>query len=104
MTRYERIRRFTMDEMAGFLADIQWDSSEPTAQEMYTWLMGEWPDEGDHACPECGTPLLCVCVIGNDKSGSGLVERIYSCDDCGAAWTTRGTSKSESGLRRYFIG
>lgn len=43
MNRYEQVLQMSVAEMAKFLSDIQWDSSEPTEQEMYDWLI----DEGD---------------------------------------------------------
>lgn len=38
VTRYEKIKSLSINDMANFLADIQWDSNEPTSQEMYEWL------------------------------------------------------------------
>ena len=48
MTRYEKIKSLSMDDMASFLADIQWDSNEPSTQEMYAWLLEPYSsDEND---------------------------------------------------------
>ena len=42
MTRYEKILHLSIDDMASFLSDIQWDSPEPGVQEMYAWLSCEY--------------------------------------------------------------
>lgn len=48
MTRYERIQKLSPDDMASFLSELQWDSSEPTSQEMYEWLLEEYTrDDND---------------------------------------------------------
>lgn len=41
MTNFERVKAMTLDELASFLSEIQWDSNEPTTQEMYEWLISE---------------------------------------------------------------
>ena len=38
MTIYEKIKSLSKEDMAHFLAQIQWDSSEPTYEEMYEYL------------------------------------------------------------------
>lgn len=38
MNRYEKILSLSLQDMAHFLSQIQWDSNEPTSQEMYEWL------------------------------------------------------------------
>lgn len=32
----------SLEELAYFLSDIQYDSNEPTGQEMIVWLLEEW--------------------------------------------------------------
>ena len=32
----------SLEELANFLSDIQYDSNEPTGQEMIAWLSDEW--------------------------------------------------------------
>lgn len=34
----------SLEELAYFLSDIQYDSNEPTGQEMIAWLLEEWED------------------------------------------------------------
>lgn len=36
-----------LEELAYFLSDIQYDSNEPTGQEMIVWLMEEWEENND---------------------------------------------------------
>lgn len=38
MTRYEKVVSLSLNDMANFLSQIQWDSNEPTSQDMYEWL------------------------------------------------------------------
>lgn len=38
MTKYERVLSLSLNDMANFLSELQWDSPEPTVQEMYEWL------------------------------------------------------------------
>lgn len=47
-------------------------------------------------CQNCGQPLQCVCSISADMSVSGKVERLYSCRQCGSAWsvTTNETTQT----------
>lgn len=44
MTNYEKIKSMNIEELGYFLSDIQWDSNEPTGQEMIIWLLKEWDD------------------------------------------------------------
>lgn len=39
MNRYQKIITLSIEDMATFLSYIQWDSSEPSADEMLKWLM-----------------------------------------------------------------
>lgn len=55
-------------------------------------------------CPECGFSIMCECVIGADESLSGLTERLYSCRECGSAWSTQENDGVESVPQRYFFG
>lgn len=41
MTNFKRIKNMSIEEMASFLSEIQWDSTEPTTQEMLIWLESE---------------------------------------------------------------
>lgn len=53
MTNFEAIKELSIDEMAKFLVDIQYDSSEPTEKEMLEWLMSEAEeDENEDDCPD----------------------------------------------------
>lgn len=38
LTRYEKVKSLSLQDMASFLSQLQWDSNEPTTQEMYQWL------------------------------------------------------------------
>ena len=58
----------------------------------------------DKVCPECGFPIMCECVIGSNESLSGLTERLYSCRECGSAWSTQENNGEESVPQRYFFG
>lgn len=42
MTNFEHVKAMDIEELAKFLSDIQWDSSEPTTQEMFEWLIEEY--------------------------------------------------------------
>ena len=44
MTRYEKIKSMDIEELGYFLSEIQWNSDEPTGQEMIFWLIEEWED------------------------------------------------------------
>lgn len=44
MIRFEKIKTMSLEELAYFLSDIQYDSNEPTGQEMIAWLLEEWED------------------------------------------------------------
>lgn len=61
-------------------------------------------DKHEWDCPECGSAMQCECVIGADVSGSGLTERLYSCDKCGSAWSTQEIDEEEMPPQRYFLG
>lgn len=45
MTRYEKMKTLTLEEMASVLSDLQWDSNEPTTPEMIMWLEGEYRED-----------------------------------------------------------
>ena len=47
MIRFEKIKAMNLEELGYFLSDIQWDSNEPTGQEMIDWLLEEWKDEDE---------------------------------------------------------
>lgn len=51
-------------------------------------------------CPECGAELERVCVIEADDSSSGEPGWLYSCDECGSAWSIIKGGKTQ----RYFWG
>ena len=53
-------------------------------------------------CLECGHRLILRWVSGY-KSDTPT-ERIYSCPDCGCAYSTTTVDNRESPLERYFIG
>lgn len=38
MTKYDKVISLSLNDMANFLSQIQWDSNEPSSQEMYEWL------------------------------------------------------------------
>jgi len=61
-------------------------------------------DRGAWSCPECDNEIQCECVIGADESGSGLTERLYSCNRCGSAWSTQEVDGVEQPPQRYFFG
>lgn len=44
MIRFEKIKAMSLEELGYFLSAIQWDSNEPTGQEMIAWLLEEWED------------------------------------------------------------
>lgn len=44
MNKYEKILSLSIDDMASFLSELQYDSTEPTSQEMYEWLLSRYPD------------------------------------------------------------
>lgn len=39
MTRFEKIKSLSLQDMARFLTQIKWDSSEPTFEEMQEYLV-----------------------------------------------------------------
>lgn len=48
MNRYQKILTLSMEDMANFLSNIQFDSPKPTAAEMFEWLLQEYDrDEND---------------------------------------------------------
>ena len=47
MIRFEKIKAMSLEELGYFLSDIQWDSNEPTGQEMIAGLLEEWKDEDE---------------------------------------------------------
>ena len=47
MIRFEKIKAMSLEELGYCLSDIQWDSNEPTGQEMIAWLLEEWKDEDE---------------------------------------------------------
>jgi len=47
LIRFEKIKAMSLEELGYFLSDIQWDSNEPTGQEMIAWLLEEWKDEDE---------------------------------------------------------
>lgn len=48
MNRYQKILTLSIEDMANFLSNIQFDSPEPTAAEMLEWLRQEYDrDEND---------------------------------------------------------
>ena len=55
-------------------------------------------------CPECRNQVQRECVIGADESATGLVERLYSCDECGSAWLTQEVDGKETDPQRYLFG
>ena len=44
LTNYEKIKTMNLEELGYFLSDIQWDSNEPTGQEMIAWSLEECED------------------------------------------------------------
>lgn len=53
MTNFESLKNLTIEEMATFLANIQYDSSEPTIEEMLEWLKSEAEeDDNEDYCPD----------------------------------------------------
>lgn len=56
-------------------------------------------------CPECGTELECMCVIGADESFSGKTERLWLCHGCLSSWETETNEEDGSyEIKRYFFG
>ena len=55
-------------------------------------------------CPECGTELECMCVIGADKALSGKTERLYLCNECLSSWQTTEQEDGSFDIKRYFFG
>lgn len=54
-------------------------------------------------CQNCGQPLQCVCSISADMSVSGKTERLYSCRQCGTAWSaTQNEATGSTEVSRYF--
>lgn len=56
----------------------------------------------DTLCSECRNELVCKHIIEVNKDG--LVERLYGCDKCGAAWVTYEFDGEETEPRRFFFG
>ena len=46
MRNYERIQQMSIEEMAQFLSDIQYDTNEPTTEEMLQYLESECDGDG----------------------------------------------------------
>ena len=55
-------------------------------------------------CPECGTELECMCVIGADEALSGKTERLYLCNGCLSSWQTTEQEDGNFDIQRYFFG
>lgn len=55
-------------------------------------------------CPDCGYPVRCECVINGYEFTARQTEKIYSCRNCGAAWSTINVDGAESKPQRYFVG
>ena len=46
MRNYERIKKMSIEEMASFLSEIQYDTNEPTTEEMLQYLESESDVDG----------------------------------------------------------
>lgn len=47
MTRYEKIKSLTIEDMASFLSEAMYDSDEPTMYEVLDYLYGEYTENKD---------------------------------------------------------
>ena len=61
MTNYEKIKSMNLEELGYFLSDIQWDSNEPTGQEMIFWLLEEYENVCDAKNNTCNVTNLPCC-------------------------------------------
>lgn len=55
-------------------------------------------------CPECGTELECMCVIGADEALSGKAEKLYLCNGCLSSWQTTEQEDGNVDIQKYFFG